>query len=160
MTSPKETGMASLSIEPTPQERLAISRKAIVRHMSRHHRDTEERFDEDLDKDNANGSVMSSEHSGLGRIKHAARMWWHRHPASAAVELASPLLSEYARAHPLKLLGISVAAGAALVVVRPWRMISASTLLVAAVKSSGLSNTLFTMLSSFTRTSGNTDSLP
>ncbi|MDB5845467.1 MAG: hypothetical protein JWP79_2777 [Polaromonas sp.] len=44
-----------------------------------------------------------------------------------------------------------------MVVVRPWRMVSASTLLVAAVKSSGLSNTLLTMLSSFTRSSGNAD---
>lgn len=150
--------MASFSVELTPQERLAISRKAIVRHMSRHHRDTEERFNGGLDK--INGVAIDAEHSGMGRIKYAARMWWHRHPASAAVELASPLLSEYARAHPLKLLGISVATGAAFVFVRPWRMVSASTLLVAAVKSSGLSNTLFTMLSSFTRPFVNTDTAP
>lgn len=150
--------MASFPIELTPQERLAISRKAIVRHMNRHHRDIEERFGSDIDEANGNGpGIASSEPSILGRVKYAARMWWHRHPASAAVELASPLLNDYARVHPFKLLGISVAAGAALVVVRPWRMMSASALLVAAVKSSGLSNTLFTMLSSFTRPSGNAD---
>lgn len=152
--------MASLPIELTPQERLAISRKAIVRHMNRHHPDVEERFDSDIDGVNDKGSSTVVEQGGLGRIKYAARMWWHRHPASAAVELASPLLNDYARAHPFKLLGISVAAGATLVVVRPWRMISASTLLVAAVKSSGLSNTLITMLSSFTRSSGNTGTRP
>lgn len=153
--------MASLPIELTPQERLAISRKAIVRHMNRHHRDVEERFDSDIDEVDRNGSEMAStNHNVLGKIKYAARMWWHRHPASAAVELASPLLSDYASAHPFKLLGISAAAGAAVVIVRPWRMMSASTLLVAAVKSSGLSNTLFTMLSSFTRPSGNTDTTP
>ena len=151
--------MASFPIEPTPQERWAISRKAIVRHMNRHHRDVEERSDSDSEAVNGTtGSGMaSSEHSVLSRIRYAARMWWHRHPASAAAELARPLLEDYARAHPFNLLGISVAAGAALVVVRPWRMISASTLVVAAVKSSGLSNTLFTMLSSFIRPSGNAD---
>ena len=151
--------MASLPMELTPQERLAISRKAIVRHMNRHHRDIEERFDSDIDAVNGptTSGVASSEHSVLGRIRHAARMWWHRHPASAAVELARPLLNDYARAHPFNLVGISIAAGAALVVVRPWRMISASTLVVAAVKSSGLSNTLFSMLSSFIRPSGNVD---
>lgn len=152
--------MASLSIELTPQERLAISRKAIVRHMNRHHPDVEERFDSDMDGVNDKGSGTVVEQGGFGRIKYAARMWWHRHPASAAVELASPLLSDYARAHPFKLLGISVAAGAVLVAVRPWRMISASTLLVAAIKSSGLSNTLITMLSSFTRPSGNAGTTP
>lgn len=150
--------MASPPIVLTPQERLAISRKAIVRHMNRHHRDVEERIDIDTDESNRDSSeIKSSGQSMLGKIKYAARMWWHRHPASAAVELASPLLDDYASVHPFKLLGISAAAGAALVIVRPWRMMSASALLVAAVKSSGLSNTLFTMLSSFTRSSSNTD---
>ena len=150
--------MVLLPIELTPQERLAISRRAIVRHMNRHHRDVEDRFDGQADVPNGNGSKMVSLKQGIfSKITYAARMWWHRHPASAAVELANPLLSEYARVHPFKLLGISVAAGAALVVVRPWRMVSASTLLVAAIKSSGLSNTLLTMLSSFTRSSVNAD---
>ena len=154
--------MASFPTELSPQERLAISRKAIVRHMNRHHRDVEERFDSDIDAVNATpgSGTGSPEHSVLGRVSYAARMWWHRHPASAAVELARPLLNDYARAHPFNLLGISVAAGAALVVIRPWRMISASALVVAAVKSSGLSNTLFTMLSSFIRPSGNADTTP
>ncbi|MEO8013065.1 hypothetical protein [Polaromonas sp.] len=150
--------MASPPIELTPQERLAISRKAIVRHMNRHHRDVEERADSDIEVANRNGlETDSSDRSVLSKIKYAARMWWHRHPASAAVELATPLLSDYATVHPFKLVGISAAAGAAMVIARPWRMMSASALLVAAVKSSGLSNTLFTMLSSFTRHSGNND---
>ena len=153
--------MAFLPVELTPQERLAISRKAIVRHMNRHHRDVEERFDNDSDSNAVNeaasSGIASPEYSVLSRIRYAARMWWHRHPASAAAEIARPLLNDYARAHPFNLLGISVVAGAVLVVIRPWRMISASTLVVAAVKSSGLSNTLFTMLSSLIRPSGNTD---
>lgn len=153
--------MASPPMELTPQERLALSRKAIVRHMNRHHPDAEERFDHDTNQANPNASnKISSERNLLEKIKYAARIWWHRHPASAAVELASPLLSDYASAHPFKLLGISAAAGAALVIGKPWRMVSASALLVAAAKSSGLSNTLFTMLSSFTRSYGNTDTTP
>ena len=149
--------MASLPTELTPQERLAITRKAIVRHMNRHHRDIEEKFDSDIDDANGKAPDTVSEYGSFSKIRYAARMWWHRHPASAALELASPLLGEYARAHPFKLVGISVGAGAAFVLVKPWRMISASTLLVAAVKSSGLSNTLLTMMSSFTRLSGNVD---
>lgn len=152
--------MASLPTELTPQERLASTRKAIVRHMNRHHRDTEGKFDHNVDEANGNKPGIVSEHGSLSRIRNAARMWWHRHPASAAVELASPLLDDYAKAHPFKLLGVSVAAGAAFVLVKPWRMISASTLLIAAVKSSGLSNTLATMMSSFTRPLGNTDRTP
>jgi hypothetical protein len=150
--------MASLPIELTPQERLAISRKAIVRHMNRHHPDANERLEKDINGARGNDTeAVPSERNMLSKLKYAARMWWHRHPASSAVELASPLLREYASAHPFKLIGISAATGASLVIARPWRMMSASALLVAAVKSSGLSNTLFTMLSSFTRTSGTSD---
>lgn len=145
--------------ELTPQERLAISRKAIVRHMNRHHhRDIEDSVDDDIDEAAESGAAVQG--GTLGRIKYAARMWWHRHPASAAVELARPVLSDYAAVHPFRLVGISAAAGAAIVVIRPWRMVSASALLVAAVKSSGLSNTLITMLSSFTRHSAQTDMRP
>lgn len=154
--------MASLPTELTPQERLAISRKAIVRHMNRHHRDAEERFENtDTNEVDQIGSEKASSGRGmLDKIMYAARTWWRRHPASAAVELAAPFLNDYASVHPFKLLGISAATGAALVVVRPWRMMSASALLVAAVKSSGLSNTLLTMLSSFTRHPGNQDKTP
>lgn len=150
--------MVSPPIELTPQERLAISRKAIVRHMNRHHPDADERLEKDANHVDGNDTeIVSPERNMLSKLKFAARMWWHRHPASSAVELASPLLREYASAHPFKLIGISAATGVALVIVRPWRMMSASALLVAAVKSSGLSNTLFTMLTSFTRTSDTTD---
>ncbi len=144
--------------ELTPQERLAISRKAIVRHMNRHHRVIEDSVDDDIDEAAESGAAVQG--GTLGRIKYAARMWWHRHPASAAVELATPVLSDYAAVHPFRLVGISAAAGAAIVVIRPWRMVSASALLVAAVKSSGLTNTLITMLSSFTRHSAQTDTRP
>lgn len=150
--------MASIPTDLTPQERLAISRKAIVRHMNRHHQDIGERPEIGTHEHSESGQgIIPRSNSVLSKITYAARMWWHRHPASAAVELANPLLKDYARANPFKLIGFSVVAGAGFVMVKPWRMISASTLLVAAVKSSGLSNTLMTMLMSLTHPSGNTD---
>jgi len=144
-------------IELSPQARLAISRKAIFAHMNRNHRHGAEHIGNDMGEPHVTGK-SSSRHSIFGTIRYAVHMWWNRHPASAAVELASPLLTDYARENPFKLMGISLAAGAALVMVRPWRMVSISTLLITAVKSSGLSNTLITMLSSFTRHSENVDS--
>lgn len=139
--------MAS-SIEFTPQERLAISRKAIVRHMNRRHQAIEGKDRED--GFNNTDASRSSSQGIFGIIKHAATVWWHRHPANAVAELARPLLSDYARAHPFKLLGFSAAAGVATVVIRPWRMVSVGSLLIAAVKSSGLTNTLISMISSIT----------
>lgn len=145
----------SFPIDLSPQERLAISRKAIVRHMSRHHPEAQERLEGDIEIDN--GADNSIRPSRFSQVKYAARMWWHRHPASAVASLATPFLNDYARVHPFKLLGVSAIAGVALVVIRPWRMISGSALLIAAVKSSGLSNTLLSMLSSMAHGPDHTD---
>lgn len=143
--------------ELTPQERLAISRKAIVRHMSRHHREIEGRIDDDFD---AADESRPASYGTLSVIKHAARVWWHRHPASVAAELARPLLSDYAKAHPFKLLGVSAAVGAAMMVLRPWRMVSVGTVAVAALKSAGLTNTLASMLSFVTHHPEKTNTTP
>ena len=62
------------------------------------------------------------------------------HPARLAIGLIAPLLSHWGRRHPLALLGIAAAIGAALVVARPWKLISVTGVLVAALKSSNLAS--------------------
>lgn len=132
----------------TPQERLAISRKALVRHMSRH-RQGHDNPNNHLDFEADEPQAVAPSGGTWSLIKYAVRGWWYRHPASAVAELARPLLEDYAQAHPFKLLGFSAGAGAAVVVLRPWRMVSVGVLLTA-LKSSGLSRAL---LSSAPRTS-------
>lgn len=141
--------------EFTPQERLAISRKAIIRHMKRHHVEHESQSNEELEEED---TISHASYSKLSLIKHALKVWWHRHPASMAVELSRPLLSEYARAHPFRLLGGSAAAGAAIAVLRPWRLLSAGGLVGAALKSSGLSSALISTLASVNRSHESTPS--
>jgi len=145
----------SLLPDLSPQERLAFSRKAIVKHMSRHHPEAQERQESKLET--GSGTVKTLRYGKFAQVKHLMRMWWNRHPASAVVDLASPVLSNYAKAHSFKLLGISVLVGFMLVFIRPWRMISVSALLVAAAKSPGLSNALLTMLSSLAYSPETTD---
>lgn len=83
----------------------------------------------------------------LGHVMHALRTWWLYHPAHMAVDLVSPLARDYARRKPLQLLGISLAAGAALTFARPWKLISLTTLLVALLKSSQLSQVFMAAMS-------------
>ena len=83
----------------------------------------------------------------FGRLRHGVRTWWRYHPAHMAADLAAPLLRNYAHRKPLQLLGISLAAGAALTFARPWKLISLTTLLVALLKSSQLSQVLMAALS-------------
>ena len=141
----------------TPQERLALTRKALVRHMNRNHRDHEFEIGPEASEGDATGSVRSGLFSAL---KHAVRVWWYRNPASSVVELARPLLGDYARIHPFKLLGTAAAVGVATVVIRPWRMVSVGGLLLTAVKSSGLSGVLLSLLTSRATSAHNNQEAP
>lgn len=79
----------------------------------------------------------------MGHVLHALRTWWRYHPAHMAVDIAEPLLQQYAQRKPMQMLGISFAAGALLMFMRPWKLISVTTIIVALLKSSQLSH-LFT----------------
>jgi hypothetical protein len=64
-----------------------------------------------------------------------------------AVDLATPLMRNYAQRKPMQLLGISLAAGAVLTFARPWKLISVGTILLAVLKSSQLSHLLMAAMS-------------
>jgi hypothetical protein len=83
----------------------------------------------------------------FGSVRHALGTWWRHHPAHMAVELATPALGAYAEKRPFRYLGIAVAVGAVVALTRPWRLISATGLLVAVMKSSQLSGLLMSALS-------------
>ena len=83
----------------------------------------------------------------FGHIKRALGTWWRHHPAHMGVELATPMLSAYARRKPMQFLGISALVGVAFVVTRPWRVISATGIVVALLKSSQLSGLLMSAMS-------------
>ena len=110
------------------QERLAISRHALVSHL----RGT----------DGPAPAGVGRRRSLLDGVEWApmargvARHWWQRHPLHAAGQLARPVLERYAREEPLKLVAVAAAVGAAVVLARPWRLLSTSVLLATVFKTS------------------------
>lgn len=72
-------------------------------------------------------------------LRQHASSWWRDHPAHLALEVAQPVFEKYARAQPMKVLGFCAATGAVVVLIRPWRLISITGLLVAALKSAQMS---------------------
>ncbi len=62
--------------------------------------------------------------------------WWHQHPARAVVLLLQSATTEYARKKPIQVVAVAAVAGAALVLVRPWRLVSATALLLSLLRSS------------------------
>lgn len=141
-------------------DKLARSRRAIVEHIAGRQRRHDPR-EEPVGR-MAPGEHFPEEHLAaeddyaphdqggggwFGHLRHVVGTWWRYHPAHMAVDLATPLMRNYARRKPLQLLGISLAAGAALTLARPWKLISLTTLAVAVLKSSQLSSLLMAAMS-------------
>ena len=133
----------------TPADRLARSRLAIIEHLERreHRHDSHHAGEEASGAGGGDSADRPSRSSGwLGGISAAAKAWWRHHPAQLGLELVTPALESYARRKPFQVLGISAAVGAVLVLTRPWRLISLTTVLVAMVKSSQLTGVVMSAL--------------
>ena len=130
----------------TVRQRLASSRRAL---MSRLHGDNHEYASGsgvDLEKQ---GGVISSflSRSSYGLLAgNLMERWWNRHPANAAGQLARPLLEHYARHKPVKLLAISAGIGALVMLTKPWRLLSATALLAAFLKTSNVADMVTTLM--------------
>jgi hypothetical protein len=134
-------------------DKLARNRQAILAYVARRQRRHDPREEPAAQAGLDDGDPFPADTpfgaagSWFGHLRRAAGTWWRYHPAHMAVDLASPLLRSYARRKPLQLLGIAAAAGAALTLARPWRLISLTTLAVALLKSSQLSSLLMAAMS-------------
>lgn len=134
----------------SPQNRLTASRKALVRQMTR----ANGRIDNDAQdglygsaNSAADGNRNTDERSGMWQVfTQAVTAWWQHHPVQVAVDIGRPFLNNYARDKPVQLLGIAAGVGAAVVLIKPWRLVSITGLAVAALKSTKLSSTLLSML--------------
>lgn len=128
----------------TPQARLERSRKAIARQLAhrtdaQHAHDEVETFDDD-----------ALPPSGIwSAAKRAARAWWIRHPLHTAVDFARPALEDYALREPVKLIGIAAGAGAAVALLKYWRVLSIGGIAFAMLKSSDFSGTARTLVNPF-----------
>jgi hypothetical protein len=132
-------------------DKLARSRRAILEHVAGRQRrhDPREETAQGLSEGYAFADTQPPDQGSgwFGHLRHGVRTWWRYHPAHMAVDLASPMMRSYARRKPLQLLGISLLAGAALTFARPWKLISLTTLVVALLKSSQLSNLFMAAMS-------------
>lgn len=133
----------------TPQQRLAISRRALVQHL---------RGDPTPEAPRAEalpGVPRKRSKPGLfdrftwmPMVRSVAERWWRRHPANAVGQLARPVLDRCARDQPGKLLAVAAASGALIVLVRPWRLLSAGALVAALMKSSDIADMVTTLMRS------------
>jgi len=136
-------------------DKLARTRLAIVQHLHdrerRHVRKDrpapahETGFELPPDEDDYEPLPPGS--NWFQKATHAVRTWWRYHPAQMAVQIASPILQSYARRRPAQMIGISLALGAVVMFVRPWKLVSITGILFAILKSSQVSSLLLSALS-------------
>jgi hypothetical protein len=163
----RERGMNGIERSPpTPQQRLALSRRALVRQL---HGGTDDQdigrdpssYQADDDLEYAHHDLAADMPPPGGRDGHArgpagnvwlsmgrsvAERWWRRHPAHAVGQLARPLLESYARKKPAKLMAIAAATGAVVVLVKPWRLLSVTAVLAAVLKTSDVADIVNTLM--------------
>ena len=131
---------------PTPKQRLQASRQAIVVHLARNSR--RRSHDTRPDDDTDHGSAPP-QYSGPGwwRVaRQAAAAWWRGHPLHSATMVARPVLEGIAREKPVQVLAVAAAVGAAVVVIKPWRLVSAGALLAATLKSTDITRLVMSMV--------------
>jgi hypothetical protein len=138
-------------------DRLERSRLAILEHLhrkeQRRHPAQEEMLashqsGEGLGGSSPQRSRRKAPGSWFDQAHEAIDNWWRYHPAHMAVEIARPALSSYARRKPVQYLGIAAIAGAAVLLLRPWKLISVTGVLVALVKSPQVAGLVMSALSS------------
>jgi len=134
-------------------DKLAKTRLAIVEHVYRKE-NKHERREADIEYDGQESRPAWSDDEGGSGVagwfagaKRAASSWWRSHPASMGLELATPMLSSFARKKPMQFLAIAAVLGAVTVVARPWRLISVGGVIVALVKSTQLSGVVMSAMS-------------
>lgn len=139
-------------------DKLARTRQALIEQMARRERRHDPREEpaapyesparaEDYAYAYDDGEDYEPGSGWFGHMRHALHTWWRYHPAHMAVDLATPFMRDYARRNPWQLMGISAAAGAGLMFLRPWRVISVGGIALAVFKSSQISHLLLAALS-------------
>jgi hypothetical protein len=128
-------------------DRLARSRLALIEHVHRKEMKGGRTQADGEQWEAAEAAAASGGGGWFTRIKRAAQSYWRHHPARIGLQVATPVLSAYARKQPLAYMGIAAAAGAIVMVARPWRLVSITGVLVALAKSPQLAGVVMSAMS-------------
>ena len=131
----------------TPQQRLAVSRRALVEQLQgREHRvEAVPHFDE-APLARPRRETIVDRVAWMSVARSVVQRWWRRHPANAAGQLARPLIERYAREQPAQLMAAAAGAGALIVLIRPWRLLSITAVLAVVLKTSDVADLVTTLM--------------
>ncbi|HVR48918.1 MAG TPA: hypothetical protein VMS38_04225 [Pseudorhodoferax sp.] len=111
-----------------PRERLEQSRRALAYELARRRRPSAPSQPTDA----------AQQQGMLARMRRAGQAWWQSHPVHDALDVARPMLQDYAEHKPYRLVAMAAGTGAALALLRAWRLVPVTGLALALMKSSDL----------------------
>ena len=134
--------MVGSTVEIIAKERLAVSRRALLLEMG-----VQTPVSKTLELPDA-GAPTAEVMNAASRVKRpplwrvlagkAIERWWTHHPLVMAAQIAQPVLRPYVRQHPAAIIAGGAAVGAALYVLRPWRLLSVTSLAVLVLRGPAL----------------------
>ncbi|MEJ8854287.1 hypothetical protein WKW79_06890 [Variovorax robiniae] len=131
----------------TAQQRLAVSRRALVREMNGGAPQELPLRTSARASGGTEGGAGFLENFAWAKVgRKVVERWWRRHPANAASQLARPFLDRYAKEQPVKLVAIAATTGALIVLARPWRLLSVTAVVTALLKSSDIADMVTTLM--------------
>lgn len=135
-----------MSSTDTPD--LVTTRRELMNYLSRPERArsrvAEAKRSERTGQTDSAWESSSFEWSSL--IKAALSSWWRDHPARAGASLLRSATEEYARKKPLQVVTIAAVVGAGVVLFKPWRLVSATALILSLFRSSNFTGMATSML--------------
>lgn len=77
--------------------------------------------------------------------------WWQDHPVRAGLRVAKAATEDAARRKPLQVVALAAAAGAVLVVTRPWRLLSTSAIALSLLRSTNFASIAASLIETATQ---------
>lgn len=133
---------------PTPAQRLALSRAALLAELGYERIDPLDAGPAALDEATLRpvqplAPTPQRTQGPVGALGTRLRgsllgRWWQRSDLRHVPELVLPAVESYARVHPTRLVLYAAAAGSLAVLVKPWRMVTAGAVVGLLLKSTHL----------------------
>ena len=139
-------------MSPTKTPNLTQTRHALLSYLSQQNSPPQRVESDATDRKTARGAARSESVAGTPGFEWSALFeaglssWWHDHPARAGASLLRSATAEFARKKPMQVVMIAAVAGAAVVLLKPWRMVSVGALGLSLFRSSNFTGVATSML--------------
>lgn len=126
---------AMINQQPT----IENTRRELLNFLAQQHEQEERAQTTAADRKHARRTAASDTADGFkwsSLVEAGLSSWWRDHPARAGAMLVKSATEDFARQKPLQVVTIAAIAGAAIVLLKPWRLVSTTALALTLFRSS------------------------